>query len=339
MEFMEINNILLGHGSGGTLSHALITELFLQYFDDHELLQLDDAARLDFSAKNVIFSTDSYVVDPIFFPGGDIGKLAVCGTVNDLAMLGARPLFLSVGFILEEGFPVAQLELILKSMKNSAEEAQVRIVTGDTKVVPHGAVDKIFINTSGIGEPISGTQVSGHNAKIGDVVIINGPIAQHGIAVMASREGLKLELNIETDVAPLNHLVTQILEKVPEIHTLRDPTRGGIATTLNEIAYQSQIAIKIVEQALPILPQVQSACEILGLDPLYIANEGKCMVFCPAAKADHVLSIMQKHKYGQDACIIGEVIGEPPSKVFMQTAIGGQRIIDMLAGEQLPRIC
>jgi len=336
---MENNNILLGHGSGGTLSHALIAELFLKYFNDPALLQLDDAARLNFSAENIIFSTDSYVVDPIFFPGGDIGKIAVCGTVNDLAMLGARPLFLSVGFILEEGFSVAQLELILKSMQDSAEEAQVRIVTGDTKVVPHGAVDKIFINTSGIGEPISGAHVSGHNAQIGDVIIINGPIAQHGIAVMASREGLKLEVNIETDAAPLNHLVAEILETVPEIHALRDPTRGGIATTLNEIARQSKIAIKIVESALPILPQVQSACEILGLDPLYIANEGKCLVFCPAPKVDQVLTIMQKYKYGQNACIIGEVIGDPPGKVFMETAIGGQRIIDMLAGEQLPRIC
>jgi hydrogenase expression/formation protein HypE len=336
---MEKKKILLGHGSGGTLSHTLISDIFLKYFNDPVLLKLDDAALLDYSAENLIFSTDSYVVDPIFFPGGDIGKIAVCGTVNDLAMLGAKPLYLSVAFILEEGFSFDQLDLILKSMKEAAEEAQVRIVTGDTKVVPHGAADKIFINTSGVGEPLPGVQLGADQARIGDAVIINGSIAQHGIAVMASREGLELDVDLRTDSAPLNHLVAQILNKVPHVHVLRDPTRGGVATTLNEIARQSHIAIKIVEQALPVPSEVQAVCEILGLDPLYIANEGKCLLFCPAADAEQVLKIMKNEKYGQEACVIGEVVDQPRDKVFMETGIGGQRLIDMLAGEQLPRIC
>ena len=296
---------------------------------------------LIFNMENarIAFSTDSYVVDPAFFPGGDIGKIAVCGTVNDLAMMGARPMYLSSGIIIEEGFAVKDLERILKSMHEMAEEAGVHIVTGDTKVVPRGAVDKIFINTSGIGLVPANLEINGHQAQPGDVVIINGTIADHGITIMSTREGLEMEMDLKTDSAPLNRLIEDILAKSSQIHVLRDPTRGGVATTLNEIALQSQVAIRISEQDLPVTDNVQSACEILGLDPLYIANEGKCLVFCPESEAQKVLDAMKKNKYGKDACIIGKVADQPAGKVYMETMIGSERIIDMLAGEQLPRIC
>jgi hydrogenase expression/formation protein HypE len=272
------DRILLGHGSGGKLSHNLLSDLFLRYFQNEELGKLNDAARLEFPGESLVFSTDSYVVDPIFFPGGDIGKLAVCGTINDVAMMGAKPLYLSVGFIIEEGLSLNDLELIIESMRDSAEEANVQIVTGDTKVVTRGAADKIFINTAGVGVPIAGTNLSGQNARLGDKIIINGSVADHGITVMARREGLELDLDLKTDSAPLNHMISNILEKTPEIHVMRDPTRGGIATTLNEIAGQSKVGIKLFEQDVPVLPQVNAVCEILGLDPLYIANEGKVLV-------------------------------------------------------------
>ena len=231
------------------------------------------------------------------------------------------------------------LELILGSMRDSAEEARVQIVTGDTKIVPRGAADKIFINTAGAGVPIAGTNLAGQNARVGDKIIINGSIADHGITVMARREGLELDLDLKTDSAPLNHLINDILEKTPDIHVMRDPTRGGIATTLNEIAMQSEVGVKLSEQEIPVSPQVNAVCEILGLDPLYIANEGKVLVFSPANHVEDVLSVMRKNKYGKNACIIGEVVDEPQGKVYLDTAIGGQRMIDMLAGEQLPRIC
>jgi len=333
------NRILLGHGSGGKLSHNLLSDLILKYFQNEELGKLNDAARLNFPGDSLVFSTDSYVVDPIFFPGGDIGKLAICGTVNDIAMMGAKPLYLSVGFIIEEGLPLSELEMILDSMRASAEEADIQIVTGDTKVVPKNAADKIFINTAGVGSSLAGINLSGHNARVGDKIIINGLIAEHGITVMARREGLELDLELKTDSAPLNHLIKEILEKIPEIHVMRDPTRGGVATTLNEIARQSGIGIRIIEKEIPLSSQVNAVCEILGLDPLYIANEGKVLVFSPAEHADHVLSIMRATTYGQNACIIGEVVNEPRGKVYLETVIGGQRMIDMLAGEQLPRIC
>jgi hydrogenase expression/formation protein HypE len=333
------NRILLGHGSGGKLSHNLLSELFLKYFKNKELAKLNDAAIVDCPGESLVFSTDSFVVDPIFFPGGDIGKIAVCGTVNDLAVMGAKPLYLSVGFIIEEGFPFKDLERILSSMKTTSFEANVEIVTGDTKVVPKGAADKIFINTAGVGVPLPGINLSGQNAKLNDKIIVNGFLADHGVTVMANREGLELDLKLNTDSAPLNHMISEILEKVPDIHVLRDPTRGGVATTLNEIAKQSDVGIKLTENALPVSPNVSAVCEILGLDPLYIANEGKVLVFSPAECVDEVLSILRINKYGQNACIIGEVVAEPKGKVYMDTLIGGQRMIDMLAGEQLPRIC
>jgi hydrogenase expression/formation protein HypE len=333
------SRILLGHGSGGKLSHNLLSDLFLKYFKNEELGKLNDAARLNFPGETLVFSTDSYVVDPIFFPGGDIGKLAVCGTVNDVAMMGAKPLFLSVGFIIEEGFLLTDLEMILESMRASAEEADIQIVTGDTKVVPKNTADKIFINTAGVGAAFAGIDLSGHNAQVGDKIIINGSIADHGITVMARREGLELDLDLKTDSAPLNHMIKEMLNKIPDIHVMRDPTRGGVATTLNEIAQQSEIGIRIIEKDLPVPSQVNAVCEILGLDPLYIANEGKVLVFMPARHANDVLSVMQANTYGQNACIIGEVVDQPRGKVYLDTVIGGQRMIDMLAGEQLPRIC
>jgi hydrogenase expression/formation protein HypE len=331
--------ILLGHGSGGKLSHELISGTILPYFKNAELDKLGDAAVFKLGDNRVAFSTDSYVVDPIIFPGGDIGKLAVCGTVNDLSMMGAKPLYMSAGIIMEEGLPVDTLEQILDSMRKMAEESGVQIITGDTKVVPHGAVDKIFINTAGIGIVPQGIDINGDQAKPGDVVIINGSIADHGITIMASREGLEMDIDLKTDSAPLNNLVDDILRSTQNIHVMRDPTRGGVATTLNEIAGQSNVAIKLYEKNLPISEKVQSVCEILGLDPLYIANEGKCLVICPESESANVLMAMKNNKYGRDAKVIGEVLAEPRQKVFLETLIGGQRIIDMLAGEQLPRIC
>jgi len=333
------DRILLGHGSGGKLSHNLLSKLFLKYFQNEELSKLNDAAVLQCQGESIIFSTDSFVVDPVFFPGGDIGKLAVCGTVNDLAVMGARPLYMSVGFILEEGFLFSDLETILGSMRAMSEEAQVQIVTGDTKVVPRGVADKIFINTAGVGVPLRGAHPSGQNAKPGDKIIINGYLADHGITVMAKREGLELDLELKTDSAPLNHMIIDLLKKIPEIHVLRDPTRGGVATTLNEIARQSQVGIKLSEKALPVSPKVSAVCEILGLDPLYIANEGKVIVITPAKHADKVMTVMKQNKYGKNSCMIGEVVDDPKSRVYMETLIGGQRMIEMLAGEQLPRIC
>jgi hydrogenase expression/formation protein HypE len=333
------DRILLGHGSGGRLSHDLLADIFLKYFKNEELAKLNDGACLDFPGKSLVFSTDTYVVDPIFFPGGDIGRLAVCGTVNDVAMMGARPLYLSAGFIIEEGLPVSDLERILKSMTDAAAEADVQLVTGDTKVVPRGAADKLFINTAGIGLPLAGAEPSGHNARSGDRIVINGPIADHGITVLAGREGLDLQVDLKSDCAPLNRLVAEILSKIPDIHVLRDPTRGGVATTLNEIAAQSAVGIKLYEAELPVNPPVRAVCEILGLDPLYVANEGKVLIFVPPQQLDNLLNILRSHPYGQSACTIGEVVSAPAGKVYMQSTIGGERLVDMLAGEQLPRIC
>jgi hydrogenase expression/formation protein HypE len=336
---MNSEKILLAHGSGGMLAHQLIKNVFLPYFKNEILERMDDAAVIMPNKNKLAFSTDSYVVDPIFFPGGDIGKIAVCGTVNDLAMMGAKPLYLSAGFIMEEGFLLDDLKRILKSMKLCSAEAGIRIITGDIKVVPHGAADKIFINTAGIGEIIGNVKISGRNARIGDVIVINGSIGEHSISVMAEREGLELDVDIKTDSAPLNHLVEKMLDVVPDIHVLRDPTRGGIATTLNEIAWSSKVGIKIYEDQIPVSSKVQSVCELLGFDPLYLANEGKLLAFCPHAWVDDLVRVMKTDKYGKKSSIIGEVIEKPAGKVFMETRIGGQRIVDMLAGEQLPRIC
>jgi hydrogenase expression/formation protein HypE len=331
--------VLLGHGSGGRLSHNLLSDLFLKHFKNDELAKLNDGARVDYPGNSLVFSTDTYVVDPIFFPGGNIGKLAICGTVNDVAMMGAKPLYLSVGFIIEEGLPFDDLDRILLSMAAAAAEAGIDIITGDTKVVPKGAADKIFINTTGIGVPLKGVQLSGQNAQVGDKIVINGSIADHGITVMAKREGLEIDVDLETDSAPLNNLTSEILEKIPQIHVMRDPTRGGVATTLNEIASQSGIGIRLNEENLPLNKKVKSICEILGLDPLYVANEGKVLIFTPPEMLDDLLAIMRSHNYAQNACEIGEVVTEPAGKVFLKTSIGGHRMVDMLAGEQLPRIC
>ena len=336
---MGKEQILLGHGSGGKLSHNLIAEKILPFFTNAELAKLDDAAVVNIDGRRVAFSTDSYVVDPIFFPGGDIGKIAVCGTVNDLAMMGAKPLFLSSGIIIEEGFELDHLQKILTSMRQMAEEAGVDIVTGDTKVVPRGAVDKIFINTSGIGLVAQNISVSGHNARIGDQIIINGPIADHGITVMANREGLEMDVELRTDSAPLNHLVQKILDCAPEVHVLRDPTRGGLATTLNEIAGQSGVGIELVESSIPVRDEVRGACELLGLDPFYIANEGKLIAVVNDKAADKILARMKQNTYGKSAAIIGRVTSEHPGRVVIKTPYGSSRILDMLSGELLPRIC
>jgi len=331
--------ILLAHGSGGRLSHQLVKDLFLPVFDNDVLNQLDDRAEIYAAGVRLAFTTDSFVVSPPFFPGGDIGKLAVCGTVNDLAMGGAEPLYLSAGFIIEEGLPVDQLKTIVESMRKTADEAGVKIVCGDTKVVERGSADRIFINTSGIGLVPEGVNISGSFARPGDKVLINGYIGDHGIAVMAERQGLSFREEIASDSAPLNGLVKAMLEVSRDIHVLRDPTRGGVATTLNEIASQSNVGIVLQEEAIPVREQVLAACEILGFDPLYVANEGKLLAVVPAEKAGLMLEAMKKHPYGAESAIIGEVVADHPGRVVLSTGIGGRRIVDMLVGEQLPRIC
>ncbi len=336
---MSIDKILLDHGSGGKASHSLIADLLVPEFENPILAELNDGAIFDIEGKRLAFSTDTYVVDPIFFPGGNIGDLAVNGTVNDLAMCGATPLYLSVGLIIEEGFSTAELKKILKAMKEAATKADVLIVTGDTKVVPNGAADKIFINTSGVGPIPEGTNISGHNASPGDKVIISGTIADHGITILTQREGMAFESPIQSDTAPLNHLVCEMIAASDQIHALRDPTRGGIGTSLNEIAVQSKVGIKIYEEAVPIREEVSGICELLGFDPLYVANEGKLLAFVAPDHAEKVLATMKANEYGKDASIIGKVVADSPAKVFMKTPIGGTRIVDMLTGEQLPRIC
>jgi hydrogenase expression/formation protein HypE len=334
------DTILLSHGDGGKKSHQLTEELFFPFLKNDILLKRDDCGVFSEKGCQFAFSTDSFVVDPVFFPGGDIGKLAVCGTVNDVAMGGSRPLYLSAGFIIEEGFPVRDLKTILGSMKESAEEAGVAIVTGDTKVVPKGSADKIFINTSGIGIIDEGVNVSGNRAKPGDRVIISGTIGDHGIAVLSKRENLTFGGEVLSDVAPLNGLVEAVLKEAKEsVHVLRDPTRGGIATSLNEIALQSHVGIRLDEEAIPITEGVRGASEMLGIDPLYLPSEGKMLVIVEKEKAEGVLRIMKKNRYGKDSRIIGTVLDSEKGTVFMETRIGGTRIVDMLHEAQLPRIC
>ena len=335
---MKNDKILLSHGSGGIASHELITELFLPAFSNPILDQLNDQAVLQFGDLRIAYTTDSYIIDPIFFPGGDIGKLAVCGTVNDLAMCGARPLYLSTGFIIEEGLSIDDLQKIISSMQKTADEAGVKIVTADTKVANKGHVDKIFINTSGIGIVGNNVNISGSNAKEGDIVIVSGTIGNHGISVLSKREGLEFDAPIVSDCAPLNSLVMDMLSISKNIKCLRDPTRGGLATTLNELAMQSNVGIMIDEANIPINDAVRGACELLGYDPLYVANEGVLVSIVPADEAPNILAKMIENKYGQDAQIIGEVIAEP-KKVLLKTALSTTRIVDMLAGELLPRIC
>lgn len=352
--------ITLAHGSGGRAMHELVEGLFLEYLRNPLLEKLEDQAVFEIAASlqtipgqngnglpkaKVAFTTDSYVVDPIFFPGGDIGKLAINGTVNDLAMSGARPLFLSAGFILEEGFPIEDLRGILTSMRDAADEAGVAVVTGDTKVVQKGGVDKLFINTSGVGVIEQPVQLSASGAQVGDKVIVSGTLGDHGTTIMIARGELELETDIESDSAPLNTLVHEMLDEagshgaLKSLHCFRDPTRGGVATTLNEIALSSEVCIEIDESLIPVREEVKGACEILGLDPLYVANEGKLIAIVASDVADKLVQRMRQSAYGSGSCIIGAVKAEPQGIVAMQTGFGGTRIVDMLVGEQLPRIC
>jgi hydrogenase expression/formation protein HypE len=331
--------IVLAHGSGGKLSHQLIEKMVLPQFRNDLLEPLHDGAIISLGKHRLAFSTDSFVVSPLFFPGGDIGKLAVHGTVNDLSMCGARPLHLSVGFILEEGTPMEDFWCVVQSMREAADEAGVTLVTGDTKVVDRGKADKIFINTSGLGLISDGVHISPHNASVGDKILISGPIAVHGIAIMSVREGLEFETEIASDTAPLNHLVAAMLDASREIHVLRDPTRGGVTSALTEIAQTANVGMLLDEAKIPISEEVKGACEILGLDPLYVANEGKLLALVPATEADCVLAAMRAHSLGKEAAIIGEVTEDHAGFVLMKTHVGGTRVVDMLSGEQLPRIC
>jgi len=332
------DRILLAHGSGGKLAHDIIRNSFISALSNPVLAALDDSAVIK-PVGRLAFTTDSYVVQPIFFPGGDIGRLAVCGTINDLAMVGATPLYLSLAFIIEEGLLISDLEKVVNSIKETTGETGVAVVTGDTKVVNRGMADKLFINTAGIGTIPAEVNISGHNAKPGDIIILSGTIGDHGIAVLSQREGIDFSTELKSDCAPLNNLVAEMLAASRHIHCLRDPTRGGLATTLNEIAEQSGVSIRIFEEKIPVREEVASACEILGLDPLYIANEGKLVAAVSPDDAEKVLEQMKKHKYGGDSSIIGEVKEENPGRVVMKTVLGTTRIIDMLVGEPLPRIC
>jgi hydrogenase expression/formation protein HypE len=333
-----VDKILLAHGSGGKLAHDLVERSFVKALTNPLLDKLDDSAVFDISGR-LAFTTDSYVVSPIFFPGGDIGKLAVCGTVNDLATSGAKPLYLSLSFIIEEGLLVSELERIVESVQKAITEADVKIVTGDTKVVTRGSADKLFINTAGVGIIPEGASISGANAKPGDKVLLNGAIGDHGIAVVSQREGLSFATKLKSDCAPLGDLVADMLKASPNIHSLRDPTRGGLATSLNELAGQSKVSIRIDEKEIPVREEVLAACEMLGFDPLYVANEGKMIAIVAPESAEKVLAAMRKNKYGKEAAIIGEVMAENPGRVVMKTVLGSSRIVDMLVGDLLPRIC
>ena len=338
----KMNNdlILLGHGSGGNLSHQLLEELLIPTLSGEGMAQRNDAALLELAGQRLAFSTDSYVVEPLFFPGGCIGDLAVNGTVNDLAMMGATPLWLSCAMIIEEGFSRQKLAKVATAMRMAADLAGVRIVTGDTKVVPRGKADGLFINTSGIGVIRHDLLIDGTRARPGDRIIVSGTIGDHGIAVMAAREGLELESGVKSDSAPLNGLVADLLAAGGDtVHVLRDPTRGGVATTVKEIALQSGVDITLDEASLPLTAGVKGVCSILGLDPLYVANEGKLLAFVAPERAEELLAIVQSHPLGKNAAIIGEVTNTGVGKVRMLTGVGGIRGVEMLAGEQLPRIC
>ena len=338
---MKSDKILLDHGSGGKISHSMTKDMMLPVFDNAILAALNDGAIFELEGVRLAFSTDSYTVDPIFFPGGNIGDLAINGTVNDLTMCGATPLYLSVGLIIEEGFSLDRLETIINDMGQAAKAAGVTVITGDTKVVPKGTADQIFINTSGIGLIPQSIQVACDKARVGDKIILSGTIADHGITILTQREGLSFETSLQSDSAPLNHMVKKMFKSAGgnAIHVLRDPTRGGVGTALNEIAEMSKLGIEIVEDSIPLKPEVAGACELLGFDPLYLANEGKLLAFVSAKNSDAVLKTMRSDPYGKDAAVIGEVIDDHPGRVFLKTRIGGKRIVDMLAGEQLPRIC
>ena len=341
---LKSETITLAHGSGGKAMRDLIDDVFVSTFDSPELSLLEDQAQFKLSDMTALgdrlaMTTDSYVVDPLFFPGGDIGKLAVTGTVNDLAVGGAIPLYLTCGMIIEEGLAVDDLRKIVSSMKKTADEAGVRIVTGDTKVVHKGAADKLFINTAGIGVIQQGIKLSADRAKAGDVIIINGYVGDHGAAIVDARGEMSLQNTIETDCQPLNSLIQDMLEVCPDIHCMRDATRGGIATVLNEYAQASKVCMRLNEAALPLRDEVRGMCEILGLDPLYLANEGKLVAIVPAESANALIEAMKAHPAGVDSAIVGEVTAAPEAGVILSTLFGGQRMVDMLVGEQLPRIC
>ena len=332
-------NVVLGHGGGGKLSAELVNHLFLPAFQNPTLELLGDSTVLNFSGERVAFSTDSFVVRPLFFPGGCIGDLAINGTVNDIAMSGATPQYISAGFILEEGLPLATLGGIVQLMAEAANQAGVQIVTGDTKVVEKGHGDGVYINTSGLGIIPDGVQIASQNAQVGDVVIVSGTIGDHGMAILSVREGLQFDTLIESDSAALNGLVSAILGVTNQVHVLRDPTRGGVASSLNEIAQASQVGIRIQERLIPVQPAVRAACELLGMDPLYVANEGKLLAIVPESEADAILAAMHNHPLGRDATIIGQVIAQHKGMLLAQTPLGPSRIVDMQVGEQLPRIC
>ena len=341
---IQSETVMLGHGSGGSMMKRIIDEVFFAAYGSDELLRGDDAAVLPAPAagERIAFSTDSFVVTPHFFPGGDIGKLAVCGTVNDVATSGARPLYLSCAFVLEEGFPMDDLRRICQTMAETAAEAGVRLVTGDTKVVNRGHGDGIYINTSGVGLLAPGVELGGAQCRPGDKVLVSGTLGDHGITIMSCREGLGFSAGVESDAAPLNHLIAEVLAAAPSTRCFRDPTRGGLASTLNELAAQSGTDIVVEEDAVPVRDAVLGACEMLGYDVLQVANEGKMVCVVPADQADAALAAMRANRYGADAAIIGEVAEAQPErgpKVFLQTSFGGRRILDMLVGEQLPRIC
>jgi hydrogenase expression/formation protein HypE len=338
-KLMAEEKILLAHGSGGKLSHDLIKQIFLPRFLNPFLEPLDDSAKITNRPGPVAFTTDSYVVSPLFFPGGDIGKLAVCGTVNDLSMIGAVPSYLSLSFIIEEGLPIELLKQIVSSVRESAEKAGVSIVTGDTKVVEHGAADRLFINTAGIGWIRAGINLSSINAKPGDKILLSGYLGGHEVTILSQREGFKFQGELRSDCAPLNDLVEKMLDACPSIRCMRDPTRGGLATTLNEIASMSNVGMVIEEEKVPVQESVRGICELLGLDPLYLANEGKLIAICPPNEAERLLEVMRNHPLGRQGEVIGKVTEENPKRVVLHTLIGGHRILDMLTGGQYPRIC
>jgi hydrogenase expression/formation protein HypE len=342
----QFDHILLGHGSGGQLTADLIQRVFVPGFDNKVLAALEDQATLSLDSQHngakaprIAFTTDSFVVRPLFFPGGDIGKLAVHGTVNDLAVGGAIPRFLAAAFILEEGLALDDLKRIVQSMQDACAEARVTLVTGDTKVVDRGKGDQVFITTTGIGLVAKGLSLSIHNARPGDRIIVSGTIGDHGIAIMSVREGIEFETVLESDSAPLADLVHAMLEACPAIRCMRDPTRGGLSSALNELAAASQVGVRLIESAIPVRQEVHAACEMLGLDPLYVANEGKLVAVVPPEDAERLVEVMRQHPLGQNAAIIGEVVEEHPGLVLLRSMVGGERVVTLLAGEQLPRIC
>jgi len=332
--------IMLGHGSGGKLMHSLIEDIFIKYFSNSILKEQTDSAILQIGSSEIAFTTDSFVIDPLFFPGGNIGKLAVCGTVNDLAVSGAEPLYLSVSFIIEEGFPISELEVIVESLASEAKKAGVLIVTGDTKVVNKGKCDKLFINTAGIGTLTKKDSLvsKGLNINPGDVIIINGTIGDHGMAVMNARESFNFKTNLESDCASLNHMIREVLDN-SSVKFMRDPTRGGVATVLNELVAKSKLGIEIDESSLPLNAGVKAMCELLGFDPLHIANEGKVLIVAGEKEGREILEVLKKNELGTKSAIIGHLVSDHPGKVVLKNETGGRRIVDSLSGDQLPRIC